>query len=105
MGAYVLLGVSILLEVFGSTMLKMSNGFTKALPVLGMIAGFGSGFYLLSVTLEYLPLSLVYATWSGIGTVLTALAGVVFFNEKINKQGVMGIGLLVVGVLMMNLAN
>ncbi|MFC3041470.1 DMT family transporter [Virgibacillus xinjiangensis] len=105
MGAYLLLGISILLEVFGSTMLRLSNGFTRVLPVMGVIAGFGTGFYLLSITLEHLPLSLVYATWSGVGTVLTALAGVFFFKEKINRQGVMGIGLLVIGVLMMNLAN
>ena len=103
--AYLLLGLSILLEVCGSTLLKLSNGFTRILPVLGVIVGYGLAFYLLAITLRYLPLGAVYATWSGLGTVLTTVVGVLIFKEKISKEGYIGIALLTVGLLMMNLAE
>ncbi|OCA81426.1 transporter [Bacillus wudalianchiensis] len=83
-------------------MLKLSNGFTRLSPIAGVIVGFGIAFYLLSISLKTLPLGVVYATWSGCGTILTAVAGVLFFKEKINRQGVLGIGLLVVGLILLN---
>lgn len=101
--AYLLLFVSIILEVFGSTMLKLSNGFARVLPVVGVLVGYGLAFYLVSITLQSLPLGVVYATWSGLGTILTVVVGVVFFKDRINKKGYLGIGLLVVGLVLMNL--
>lgn len=79
---YLFLAVSILFEVFSSTMLKLSNGFKRILPVLGLVAGYGISFYALSITLQSLPLGVVYATWSGIGTILTVIIGVLLFKEK-----------------------
>lgn len=99
---YLLLGIAIVSEVFGSTMLKLSNGFTRLLPVAGVIVGFGVAFYSLSIALKTLPLGVVYATWSGCGTILTVIAGVLFFKEKVNKQDILGIGLLIVGLVLLN---
>lgn len=103
--AYLLLGISIVSEVFGSTMLKLSNGFARFFPVLGVLAGYGLALYLLGITLETLPLGFVYAAWSGLGTILTALIGVLFFQEKISRQGVAGIFILVFGLVLLNLTN
>ncbi|WP_249872378.1 DMT family transporter [Oceanobacillus saliphilus] len=103
--AYLLLAFSIVLEVCGSILLKVSNGFTKFLPVVGVLIGYGLAFYLLAKTLRYLPLGVVYATWSGAGTILTTIAGVLIFKEKINKQAYIGIALLTVGLLMMNVVE
>ncbi|KIL76018.1 DMT family transporter [Bacillus badius] len=100
--SYLLLGIAILSEVFGSTMLKLSNGFTRILPVAGVIAGFGLAFYLLSISLKTLPLGVVYATWSGCGTILTVAVGILFFKEKMNKQGIAGIFLLIIGLVLLN---
>jgi len=100
---YILLLFSIITEVFGTTMLKLSNGFSKVLPVIGVIAGFGVCFYLFSLALIDLPLGFAYAVWSGLGTVLTALVGVFLFKEKLNRQGVFGIGLLFAGITLLNL--
>ncbi|SDD22875.1 small multidrug resistance pump/multidrug resistance protein EbrA [Terribacillus halophilus] len=103
--AYLLLAASIIFEVFGSTMLKLSDGFKKVLPIVGVILGYGICFYALSLTLKALPLGLVYATWSGVGTILTAVIGVMLFQDKITKKGFIGIGFLVIGLVLMNISK
>lgn len=61
-------------------MLKMSEGFTQILPTIGVIIGFIIAFYSLSISLRVLPLSLAYAIWAGVGTVLTAIVGIVIWG-------------------------
>lgn len=101
--AYILLAFSIISEVFGSTMLKLSNGFKKLFPVLGVAIGYMISFYLLSLTLMKLPLTFTYAAWSGVGTVLTTIVGVFLFKEHLNLKGIIGIILIIVGVVMLNI--
>lgn len=101
---YLFLAGAIVFEVFGSTMLKLSHGFTKFAPIIGVVLGYTVAFYMLSKALQALPLGLSYATWSGVGTVLTVIIGVFLFNEKVNRQGVLGIAILIVGIVMLNLA-
>lgn len=100
--AYVYLAFAIILETFGSSMLKLSKGFKKLLPVIGVITGYCVSFYLFSLALLELPLGFSYAVWSGVGTILTALAGVYLFKEKLNRIGVLGISLIIVGVVLLN---
>ncbi|EOG9468606.1 multidrug efflux SMR transporter, partial [Listeria monocytogenes] len=76
MNPYVLLIGAILFEVFGSSMMKASNGFKKLVPTVGLVIGMGSAFYLLSKALEHIPLGTAYAIWSGGGTALTAIVGI-----------------------------
>lgn len=102
--AYILLALSIISEVFGSTMLKLSHGFTKFFPLIGFIAGYSICFYLFSIALLELPLGFSYAIWSGVGTILTALVGVCLFKENVNRQGIIGICLIILGVVLLNLA-
>ncbi|MDR9756328.1 MAG: multidrug efflux SMR transporter [Thermoanaerobacterales bacterium] len=101
--AYVYLAFAIILETFGSSMLKLSKGFKKLLPVIGVITGYCVSFYLFSLALLELPLGFSYAVWSGVGTILTAMAGVFLFKEKMNRIGVLGISLIIVGVVLLNL--
>lgn len=101
--AYVLLAFSIISEVFGSTMLKLSNGFKNYLPILGIAAGYGISFYLLSIVLIELPLGFSYAVWSGVGTILTTIVGILIFKEKINRTGFLGIGFIIIGVVLLNI--
>lgn len=105
LGAYLLLLAAIVSEVFGSSMLKLSEGFKRIGPVAGVIGGYGIAFYLLSLTLQSLPLGLVYATWSGLGTILTVFIGVLFFKDRLNKKAIMGIVLLVAGLVLMNVSK
>ncbi|WLF83328.1 multidrug efflux SMR transporter [Moraxella sp. ZY210820] len=98
----ILLAIAICSEVFGSTMIKLSHGFTKPLPSVGVAVGFAVAFYCLSLTLKSIPLGMAYAIWSGVGLVLTAIVGVVVFGEKVDFWGMASIGLILAGVIMMN---
>ncbi|KPN13370.1 multidrug transporter [Bacillus australimaris] len=93
---------AILTEVFGSTMLKLSQGFTQLLPSIGVLIGFGCAFTFLSLALKTIELSSAYATWSGVGTALTALVGLVLFNETISTKGFIGLALVIFGVIVLN---
>lgn len=103
MSAYLLLAISIIGEVFGSSLLKATNGFKKVLPSLGVVFGYGIAFYTLSLTLTELPLGTVYAIWSGVGTALTAMVGVVLYKEVFNLKKFLGIMLIIFGVILLNI--
>ena len=102
MKAYILLALSIVGEVFGTTMLKMAEGFTILFPSIGAIIGYGLSFYFLGLTLKTLPLSLAYAIWAGAGTVLTTLVSVLLWGEVLNTLKIIGILLIISGVVILN---
>ncbi|RAL24205.1 DMT family transporter [Thermoflavimicrobium daqui] len=105
MSPYVLLVIAIISEVFGSSMLKVSKGFTKWLPSIGVVIGMGLAFYFLSLSLKELPLGLVYAIWSGVGTALTALIGIVIWKESFNLKKLLGLVLIIGGVIVLKLSS
>ena len=102
MKAYFLLSLSIIFEVFATTMLKMSDGFTILLPSVGVVVGYGLSFYFLGLTLKTLPLSLAYAIWAGVGTLLTLLVSVVLWSEVLSILKITGLLLVVSGVVVLN---
>ncbi|MFD2117847.1 DMT family transporter [Paenibacillus yanchengensis] len=104
MNAFVLLGLAIIFEVFGSTMMKLSNGFKRWWPVLGLIVGMSISFILFSKVLQQIPLSAAYAIWSGLGTALTALVGVYLFKEVMNRKKALALLCIIGGVVLMRLA-
>lgn len=99
---WLFLGLAITSEVFGSTMLKLSAGFSKPFPSVGVVLGFGLAFYFLSLALKTIPLGTAYAIWAGVGLVLTALVSVVFFGQKMDFWGMVGIALILAGVVVLN---
>lgn len=101
--AYLFLAVSIISELFGTSMLKASQGFTKLYPTLLTIIAFIASFFFLSLVLKSLPLNVTYAIWSGVGSVATVLISVLIWKEKINTGSIVGIALIVVGVVILNL--
>lgn len=103
MGAFLLLAIAVISEVFGSTMLKVSDGFKRILPTIAFVAGYGIAFYTLSVTLQYMPLGMAYAIWSGLGTALTAVIGIIIFKEGLNSKKLWGLVLIVAGVVILNI--
>ncbi|RAL24204.1 DMT family transporter [Thermoflavimicrobium daqui] len=105
MKGYIALGISIMSEVFGTTMLKMSEGLTKPFPSIGVIIGFGLSFYCLSLCLQTVPLSLAYAIWSGVGTALTALIGILLWEDPFNFMTFAGLILIIGGVFLLNFSN
>ncbi|HHD0973791.1 TPA: quaternary ammonium compound efflux SMR transporter QacG, partial [Staphylococcus aureus] len=99
---YLYLFISIATEIIGTSFLKTSEGFTKLWPSLGTLLSFGICFYFLSLTIKFLPLNITYATWAGLGLVLTTIISVIVFKENVNLISIISIGLIVIGVVLLN---
>ncbi len=97
--------VAVVFEVIGSTALKASQGFSKLLPSLVVVLGYGLAFYFLSLSLKTIPLNIAYAIWSGLGTALIALLGWWVLKEPMNGAIALGILLIIAGVVVLNLAS
>ncbi len=105
MNPYFLLAIAIVFEVTGSSLLKLTNGFKKWLPTVGMVAGMGISFYCMSLALTAIPLGTAYAIWSGAGTALTAAVGVMLYKESIHTKKVLGLVCIIAGVILMKLSG
>ncbi len=105
MKSYLYLISAIIFEVIGTTMLKLSDGFTILWPSIAVIVCFGLAFTLLVLTLETLPLSLAYSIWAGLGTAGAGLAGVLFFEEILSSINVVGFIVIILGVVIMNVSK
>ncbi len=97
--AFVYLILAIVAEVIATSALKASVGFTRPLPSLLVVGGYGVAFYLLSLVLRTLPVGITYAIWAGLGIVLVTLVGIMVFGEKPDLPAVLGISLIVAGVV------
>ncbi len=96
---FVYLILAIVAEGIATSALKASVGFTRPLPSLLVVGGYGVAFYLLSLVLRTLPVGITYAIWAGLGIVLVTLVGIVVFGEKPDLPAVFGISLIVAGVV------
>lgn len=103
--SWVLLAGAIFFEVAGTTFLKLSDGFSKVLPVVLMIVFYIASMYLLSLVLKKIEVGIAYAIWSGVGTATITLIGIAFFSESMNIIKLGGILLVIAGVTILNLAG
>jgi len=94
---------AVLSEVIATTSLKFSEGFTKLVPSIIVVVGYGLSFYLLSITLKVMPIGIAYALWSGIGITLTVILGKIIWNDSLDWARVTGIILIIMGILVINL--
>jgi small multidrug resistance pump len=94
---------AVLSEVTATTALKFSEGFTRLVPSIVVVVGYGLSFYLLSLSLKVIPIGVAYALWSGIGIVLTVLAGLILWREPLDWARITGIILIIGGILIINL--
>jgi small multidrug resistance pump len=101
--AYVYLGIAIISEVIATTALKASDGFTQLWPSVLTVAGYAVAFYCLALTLRVIPTGVAYAIWSGVGIVLISLAGWVVFRQSLDLAAMVGMGLIVAGVVVINM--
>jgi len=99
---YLYLLIAIVGEVIGTSALKASEGFTRPLPSLVTAVGYGVAFYCLSLTLRTIPVGIAYAIWSGIGIVLISLVGLLAFRQTLDAPALVGIGLILAGVVVIN---
>ncbi|NBR69961.1 MAG: QacE family quaternary ammonium compound efflux SMR transporter, partial [Verrucomicrobia bacterium] len=93
---------AILLEVCGTVCLKLSHGMTRPLPVVGVVIFYLSTFTLMSLCLKNLEIGTVYAVWSGAGTALVAIIGILYFAENFNWMKILGLSLVIAGVILLH---
>lgn len=96
---------AIIAEVIGTSALKASEEFTKPIPSVLVLLGYGISFYFLSLTLKAIPVGIAYAVWSGMGIVLISLTAWILFGQKIDGWGLLGMSLILIGVLILNLLS
>ncbi len=102
MNGYLFLAGAIVAEVVATTALKASDGFTRLAPSVVTAVGYAVAFYLLSQVLKTIPTGVAYAIWSGAGIVLITLIAWLGFGQKVDAAAILGMGLIVAGVLVIN---
>ena len=103
--AYILLILAIGFEVLSTSFLKDTNGFTNFYPSLLVIVALCICLYLMSHSMKFIPVGIVYATWAGLGIVAIAIIGVIKYKQIPNMPTIIGLGLIVIGVTIVNLMN
>jgi small multidrug resistance pump len=99
------LGVAIVSEVIATSALGPSRGFTKPVPTIIVLIGYGIAFYFLSQTLRTIPVAVAYAVWSGAGVAMITLIAWTLFGQPLDAFALLGIGLIVAGVLVIHLLS
>lgn len=102
---YLYLTLAILTETIGTTALQASQQFTRIGPSILVVVAYGISFYLLALTLKYMPVGVVYAIWSGLGIVFIAAIGFVVFGQKLDLPAVIGLALIITGILVIHLLS
>ena len=102
MSKWLLLSTAIVAEVFGTSFLKASEGFSKFWPSVAVIIGYVVAFYFLALSLKFIPVGIAYAIWAGVGVVLIALIGWVVFGQSLDLPAIIGITLIITGVIILN---
>lgn len=100
---YAALIAAIVCEVIGTSFLQQSQQFTRLVPAVLMAVFYGAAFFLLSITLKTLPVGVAYAIWSGLGIVLISAVGYVFFRQTLDLAAMIGLGLIIAGVVVVNI--
>lgn len=103
--AWLALFVAGLLEVGWAVGLKYTEGFTRLWPTVATAVALTGSMALLGLAIRTLPLGTAYAVWTGIGTVGTALLGIVLFREPASALRLVCIGLIVAGIVGLKLVS
>lgn len=96
---FLFLALAIVAEVIATSALKASEGFTRLWPSVTVVVGYGLAFYLLALVLRTMPVGIAYAFWAGLGIVLVTLVGILVYGEKPDLPALLGLGMIVGGVV------
>jgi small multidrug resistance pump len=102
---WILLVLAILLEVAGTTNMKLSEGFSKLVPSVLVLFFYALSIIALTFAVNRLDVSVAYAVWSGMGTALVAVIGLWYFQESLTSIKVVALGLIIIGVVMLHLTS
>ncbi|MCR8549744.1 SMR family transporter [Salipiger sp. P9] len=100
---YLVLALAVLAETIGTAALQASQQFTRPLPSALVVVSYALAFWLLSIVLKSFPVGVAYALWSGLGIVFIAVIGLVAFGQRLDLPAMLGIGLILAGILVINL--
>ena len=105
MNPWLVLALAILLELSGTLCLKLSHGFSRLLPSIGVVCFYMGSFALMAQSLKTLEVGIVYAIWAGVGTALIALVGILAFGESVNAFKILGLLMIVGGTFLLRTAS
>lgn len=100
---WIYLAIAIIAEVIATSALKASNEFTRLIPTVIVITGYLTAFYFLTLSLRVIPVGIAYAIWAGLGIVLIAIISWIVYGQKLDLPALLGMGLIIAGVLVINL--
>ncbi|MFZ6046106.1 DMT family transporter [Pseudomonas sp. CR3202] len=103
MTGYIYLAIAIAAEVIATTSMKAIDGFNKPLPLILVIGGYAIAFWMLTMVVRSIPVGIAYAIWAGLGIVLVSVAALVLYQQKLDTPAVLGMGLIVSGVVVIQL--
>ena len=103
--AWFLLSIAIVAEIAGTLFLKASDGLSKLWPSIGVAMGYTTAFTLMAISLKKLDIGITYAIWSGVGIMGAAIGDLIFFDQHLSKLNIIGMGIIIVGVIVMNLGG
>ena len=101
--AYLFLAIAIVAEVIATSALKASNEFTRLIPSVVVVVGYGVAFYFMTLVIRTIPLGITYAVWSGLGIVLISAVGFFYYRQPLDLPAIIGMGLIVSGVVVIHL--
>lgn len=100
---YFYLFIAVLAEVTATSALKASEEFTRLIPSIIVVSGYAMAFYFMTLTLRVIPVGITYAVWSGLGIVFVTIISFFLYKQSLDIPAVIGIGLIIVGVIVINL--
>ena len=103
--AYIFLGLGIAFELISTSFLKDTNGFTNLYPSLIVIIALCICLFLMSHTMKFIPVGIVYATWAGLGIVAITIVAIIKYQQIPNIPTIIGLFLIVAGVTVVHLMN
>lgn len=102
MPPYAILLLAVIAETIATTALQASHQFTRLIPSIIVVVGYVVSFYLMSITLKYIPVGVMYAIWAGLGIFFIAIIGWVVFGQRLDFPAVIGLALIISGIVVIN---
>lgn len=99
---YIYLLMAVAAETIGTTALQASQQFSKLLPSVIVVLAYAVSFYLLALTLKFMPVGVMYAIWSGLGILFIALIAWIIFGQKLDAPAMIGMAMIVAGIVVIN---
>jgi small multidrug resistance pump len=104
MSPAVLLVIAIVSEIIGTVLLRLSDGMSKLMPSVGMLAAYGVSVYMLALVLKHFEIGFTYAVWSGVGTAAIAVIGFAAWGEPMGALKILSIAAVIAGVIGLNIS-